>query len=224
MRKRARFYILRLFIQRGLGVFLYLLGAGWTMRLRSLVYFAMYFFVAAVSSVAMYWISPETLAERGKVNTDSPKWDKALLGVYWLLSFFAIYLLAGLEAATAPEIGAIFWVGAAFQLAAAALSLYALMVNPFLESTARIQRDREQTVCKAGPYRIVRHPTYASVLLWCASVSMMFETRLVILAALAVAIVIVVRTALEDAMLKKQLAGYAEYAREVRYRLVPFIW
>ncbi len=35
---------------------------------------------------------------------------------------------------------------------------------------------------------------------------------------------IALRTALEDAFLRRELPGYADYARRVRYRLVPGIW
>ncbi len=35
---------------------------------------------------------------------------------------------------------------------------------------------------------------------------------------------VVIRTALEDATLKRELPGYAEYARLVRYRLLPGVW
>ena len=32
------------------------------------------------------------------------------------------------------------------------------------------------------------------------------------------------RTTLEDAMLRAELPGYADYAARVRYRLVPGVW
>jgi len=35
---------------------------------------------------------------------------------------------------------------------------------------------------------------------------------------------VVVRTALEDRTLRRELAGYAEYAKRTRYRLLPGIW
>jgi len=34
----------------------------------------------------------------------------------------------------------------------------------------------------------------------------------------------VVRTYLEDRMLRQELPGYAEYAQTVRYRLLPYVW
>jgi len=39
-----------------------------------------------------------------------------------------------------------------------------------------------------------------------------------------VAILFIIRTALEDLTLKKELKGYLEYSRKVKYRLIPYIW
>lgn len=224
MNKRAIDYIIKLFVQRALGITLYLLGASWTMQLRSWVYFAIYFTVAAVSAAVMYHANPETLAERNKIDAGTPKWDKVLVGIFWPLSFFVIYFVAGFEASHAPPPGAVFWTGIALQIPVAAVSLWAAMANPFLESTARIQTDRKQVVSKGGPYRFVRHPAYTSILLWCAAVAMVFETLWVAVIAVVIAVIIIIRTYLEDQMLKAHLAGYAEYAGQVRYRLVPLVW
>lgn len=38
------------------------------------------------------------------------------------------------------------------------------------------------------------------------------------------AILLMVRTALEDRMLQAELEGYSAYSRRVRYRLVPGLW
>jgi protein-S-isoprenylcysteine O-methyltransferase Ste14 len=45
-----------------------------------------------------------------------------------------------------------------------------------------------------------------------------------LLPALAMVVVMVIRTVLEDRTLQAELPGYREYAQEVRYRLVPGIW
>ncbi len=224
MNRGAISYIIRIFTQRILGVLFYLLGAWWSMSVRSWAYFSVHFAAAIISSIVMFRVNPATLSERGKTNTDSPIWDKWLLGVFWLLAFFLIYFIAGLESSKAPPPGTLFWIGILLQLPVLALALHALAVNTFLESTARVQADRNQTVCTSGPYRVIRHPTYTSVLLWCVSVSMVFETPFVIVTAAVIAVIIVIRTYLEDRMLKQRLAGYAQYARKVRYRLIPFIW
>ncbi len=118
----------------------------------------------------------------------------------------------------------LYWIGIVLYIIATIFTLRSMIVNTFLESTARLQTDRKQIVCKEGPYSIVRHPTYLSILIWCMSISLIFPSKYVILIAVVIGVIIVIRTYLEDNMLKIGLEGYMDYTREVRYRLIPFIW
>jgi len=168
--------------------------------------------------------NPETFVERDKISPDTRVWDKVIVLVYWLLAFFGIYLIAGLEANNTLTLDATFWGGMFLCLFSSVLSLSAMAVNTFLESSARIQEDRGQSVVDNGVYSVIRHPTYAAILLWCVSVSLVFPTLFVWLTATVIATIIVVRTALEDKMLLENLDGYNAYAKRTRWRLIPFIW
>ena len=223
MNKWAIIYVLRLLAERLIGVALFLIGAG-KFDLRSGIFFAVYVLVAIVSGIIIYCKNPETLKERGKVNTDSPKWDKILLLVFWLFAFFIVYFAAGKTVPLGKEIDFDYVVGMIIYIVSAAITVKAMLENTFLESTARLQPDRNQVVIKTGPYSVVRHPTYSAVLLWCAAVRCVFPSAEVLILALAIAAVITIRTELEDEMLKKGLSGYEEYSKKVKYRLIPFIW
>ncbi|MFR1293975.1 MAG: methyltransferase family protein [Coprobacillus cateniformis] len=94
----------------------------------------------------------------------------------------------------------------------------------FLESTARIQSDRNQKVCTTGPYRIVRHPAYSGLILNSIGLSLIFPYVSVWICMVITAVIIVIRTALEDRMLKDGLDGYYEYTKQTKYKLIPFIW
>lgn len=223
MNKGAVIYILRLFAERLIGAALFLLGAG-SFDLRSGIFFSVYVAVAIVSGVIIYRKNPETLKERGKVNTDSPKWDKILLLVFWLCSFFLVYFAAGKTVPLGKEIEFDFIAGMVIYLVSALITVKAMLENTFLESTARLQPERNQTVIQSGPYSVVRHPTYSAVLLWCVAVRCVFPSAEVLILALAISVVISIRTELEDEMLKKGLPGYKEYSEKVKYRLIPFFW
>ena len=224
MKAQANLYIIRVLTQRVIGFLLFFFFARWVPGVRSMVYFALYFVFAIISLAMVRSVSPATLAARGKLGENTPAWDKVLLAVYWLLAYFVVYIIAGLEANRAPALGWIFGVGVLLQVAAALLTLWAVRVNPFLESTARVQKDRCQSVCNCGPYNTIRHPTYAAILLWCVGVSMVFETMFTAVCAGVIAVVIILRTVLEDRMLLSGLGGYREYAAQVKYRLIPYIW
>lgn len=223
MNKGAVIYILKLFAERLIGAALFLLGAG-SFDLRSGIFFAVYIIVALVSGVIIYRKNPETLKERGKVNTDSPKWDKILLLVFWLSAFFIVYFAAGKTVPLGKEIEFDFIAGMVIYLVSAVITVKAMLENTFLESTARLQPERNQTVIQSGPYSVVRHPTYSAVLLWCVAVRCIFPSREVFLLAVAIAAVIICRTELEDEMLIKGLSGYKDYSEKVKYRLIPFVW
>jgi protein-S-isoprenylcysteine O-methyltransferase Ste14 len=77
---------------------------------------------------------------------------------------------------------------------------WALVENRFFSTTVRIQTDRGHVVCDSGPYRIVRHPGYAGNIPPLLGIT------------------------LEDRTLQDELPGYRDYARRVRYRLIPGIF
>lgn len=75
-----------------------------------------------------------------------------------------------------------------------------------------------------GPYAFVRHPGYAGFVGWILSTPLLLASARAWLPALLAVAGIVVRTALEDRTLRAELAGYAEYAARVRFRLIPGLW
>jgi protein-S-isoprenylcysteine O-methyltransferase Ste14 len=56
------------------------------------------------------------------------------------------------------------------------------------------------------------------------AVSLLLGSLWALIPAALSALAFIVRTALEDGTLQRELNGYADYARQVRYRLVPGIW
>jgi protein-S-isoprenylcysteine O-methyltransferase Ste14 len=109
---------------------------------------------------------------------------------------------------------------------AAGLALFgrAMIVNAYFSRSARIQRDRGQTVCRDGPYRVVRHPGYAGTILQSIGAPLLLGSAWALLPAVAAVAFITARTWFEDRMLRAELPGYAEYALQVNKRLVPLVW
>ncbi len=223
MNKGAINYIARLLAERLIGAALFWIAAG-NFDFRSGIFFSVYIIVAAVSAIIIYRKNPETLKQRGKINTNSPKWDKILLLLFWTGSFFLVYFAAGKTVPLGKGIEFDFVAGIVLYLISAVITVKAMLENTFLESTARLQTERNQTVIQTGPYSVVRHPTYSAVLLWCVAVICVFPSKEVWLLSHAISVVIIIRTELEDKMLKKGLSGYDEYSKKVKYRVIPFIW
>ena len=96
--------------------------------------------------------------------------------------------------------------------------------NRFFSSVVRIQKDRGHTVVDGGPYRFVRHPGYAGTSVFTLVTPLILRSYWALVPAAATASVLVLRTIMEDLTLRNELDGYADYARRVRYRLLPAIW
>lgn len=223
MKKQAFSYLARVGFQKIIGFLLYLIGAGFTMTYAGMVYFVYLFLATIIICMILFKANEETLAERGKTNTDSPIWDKILLFAFWILNYFGVYLLAGMSE-NSEHLNAAYYSGIGLTLFAAWFSTKATLENTFLESTARIQRDRNQKVCTTGPYSVVRHPAYSALILNCIGLSLIFPYVSVWICMAITVVIIIIRTALEDSMLKDGLDGYFEYTKQTRYRLIPFIW
>jgi protein-S-isoprenylcysteine O-methyltransferase Ste14 len=97
-------------------------------------------------------------------------------------------------------------------------------VNPFAEPSVRIQWDRGHRVVDTGPYAIVRHPLYAASSFLVAGMPLAMGSYWALVPVAAGALVLIVRTVLEDRVLRDELPGYRDYASRVRSRLVPGVW
>jgi protein-S-isoprenylcysteine O-methyltransferase Ste14 len=116
------------------------------------------------------------------------------------------------------------WTGLACVAAVFGVWYWAMRVNSFFSTAVRIQAEREHRVVTRGPYRLVRHPGYASLVLlgWGGPVAL--GSWWAVLPHVVVVAVFVRRARLEDRMLQEELPGYGDYAQVVRYRLLPGVW
>jgi protein-S-isoprenylcysteine O-methyltransferase Ste14 len=182
--------------------------------------------VLTLGGIRLLTINPELVADRTKVGARTKGWDKALVLLYGLMGM-AILLVAGLDKGNGWSGG----VPRALQLAALCvfaisdlLPFWAMWTNAYFATTVRIQQERGHAVTATGPYRYVRHPGYLGWAI-CNSVAPLILDSLwaFIPAALTVGIILI-RTAAEDRTLHEELPGYADYARQTRYRLLPGVW
>ena len=94
--------------------------------------------------------------------------------------------------------------------------------NIYLSRTIVIQSD--QKVIDTGLYGIVRHPMYFSTVLVFLSIPIVLGSWLSLVSFAFYPIVIAARIKDEEKLLRKELRGYEEYTKKVKYRLIPFIW
>jgi protein-S-isoprenylcysteine O-methyltransferase Ste14 len=193
------------------------------------LYYAMYVLSTVGSRLLMMRRHPDLALERARYREkeDAKPWDRVLMGVVALYGPLAAWVVAGLDHryGWSPAIPpALRWVAAGIVALGMVFASWAIVANRFFAAVVRIQEDRGHEVVTDGPYHVVRHPGYAGgAWSWLVTPLMLGALWSYIPVLLTVA-VLVVRTALEDRTLLDELAGYEEYARRTRYRLLPGIW
>jgi protein-S-isoprenylcysteine O-methyltransferase Ste14 len=183
-------------------------------------------FMMAAMGLVIFTRFPDLMAERLSPPKDAKRWDIAInSGVR--LSQAARYVVAGLDFRygwTAGFTPGIQIAGLAVSFLGYAIIPWAVANNQFFSQIVRIQTDRGHAVAAGGPYRFVRHPSYLGMILFELAIPVMLASWGALLISLVPVSLIVLRTALEDRTLQAELPGYGEYARQVRYRLLPGIW
>ena len=94
--------------------------------------------------------------------------------------------------------------------------------NTYLSRTVEVQEN--QKVVDIGLYGIIRHPMYAVTIILFLSIPLVLGSLWSFVVFLFYPIVIIVRIKNEEKVLSLGLAGYTEYMKKVRWRLIPFVW
>jgi len=195
--------------------------AGWA--------FIAIFFSFAVAIVL--WLArkqPELLAERmsSPMQSGQPLWDKVFVVAVMVL-FVAWLIVMPLDAVRFGYSEVPGWLQI-FGALGVVLSFYIMFLtfreNAYLAMVVKVQQDRGQSVVSTGPYRYVRHPMYASTLLFFPGSALLLGSWWGLMFCTVLLGLLVWRIPLEERMLENGLDGYDEYARNVRYRLIPHVW
>lgn len=115
-------------------------------------------------------------------------------------------------------------VGALLLLPALYLIQRATMENTYLSTLVRIQDDRGHTVISTGVYGFVRHPLYLGCFLMMVGGPLLVGSVAGLLITALGTGGLVARIRGEERMLRTELQGYADYERNVPYRLIPYLW
>jgi len=185
-----------------------------------------------VSTFALnFWLArhdPALLATRlsSPVQRDQRPWDRVFLGVGALV-FVAWLVLCAFDARRFGWSQVPVWV----EVAGAVLTALCMVVvwqafrfNTFAAPQVRMQTDRAHRVISDGPYGIVRHPMYSGAMLMFPGMPLMLGSWWGLLFVPVAVAGVGARAVGEERMLRGELAGYDEYARRVRFRIVPGVW
>ena len=186
--------------------------------------------VRTLSAIAVFRVNPALLRERATVliHRHQPWADRQILLAFMATAFVGVPAVAALDAfhwhmLPSPPL-VLTSVGLGLFALGWTIIAVALRANAFAVTVVRLQDDREHTVVDTGIYGVVRHPMYAGNLLVNVGLSLWLGSYVAVLFAAIPIGLLMVRIRLEEHFLRRELAGYRQYAGRVPYRMLPGIW
>jgi protein-S-isoprenylcysteine O-methyltransferase Ste14 len=175
-----------------------------------------------IAGLVMLRKSPEFLKKRldGKEKQATQKGVVALSG----LMFIAGFVVAGLDYRFSWSRMPMWLTVASSVLFLLSYALYAEVMreNAYLSRTIKVEEG--QTVVDTGLYGIVRHPMYMATLSLFLSIPLVLGSWYALMAFAFYPAIIIVRLKDEEELLTRELPGYADYKKKVKYRILPFVW
>lgn len=186
------------------------------------LFLALLFVPMFCAGLVMLWKSPDLLRKRLNAREREAEQKQVVAGS--ALMFIAGFVLAGLNVRFSwPSLPRRVSLAAAVLFVIAYL-LYAevLRENAYLSRTIEVQEG--QKVIDTGLYGVVRHPMYAATVLLFLCIPLMLGSPFAFLVFLVYPFLLVRRIRNEEQVLTKELDGYADYQKRVKYRMIPWIW
>ena len=183
---------------------------------------ALLFVQMFIAGIIMMVKSPELLKKRlnAKEKQNKQKEVIALSG----LMFLAGFIIAGLNYRYSWIIlpNSVVIISSVLFILSYIIYAEVLRENAYLSRTIEVQEN--QKVVDTGLYGIVRHPMYAATILLFLSMPLVLGSIFSFAIFLVYPFIISKRIKNEEEVLEKELDGYKEYKKKVKYKMIPFIW
>ena len=209
-------------IAMGLLIFL---PAGTLRYWQGWVYLSLFVGMSSAITADLMWHDPSLLARRLKAGPGAeqrPQQRLIMAGIS--LGFVSLLLIPALDFRfkwSAVPLGGVI-IGDALLVIGFGFIARIYRVNTFTSATVHIAEG--QQVIATGPYAVVRHPMYASGLLYLFGTPLALGSYWGLLAFAFMLPFVLWRLLDEEGLLASELRGYTEYQHRVRYRLLPFLW
>lgn len=176
-----------------------------------------------VGTVYFSITDPNLVRERTSARVQSGADARATLLIVLLLAAWFLAAASDIHVGPmlpAPPPAVSLWSGLALHLFGLGLIVWTFRVNSFAATVVKIQRD--QRVIDTGPYAIVRHPMYLAAIFWLAGLALVLESTATALATVPIIVLgFLPRMNTEEATLRRELPGYADYQSRVHARILP---
>ena len=197
--------------------------SGWNILLLAcLVIHRNFIYTHVFCCIVIMFKNPELLKKRLNAKEQQTEQDLVvkLSGLMFVLGFVIAGLNFRFKWITLPEW--VSWLATVIFLFSYLLYAEGLRENTYLSRTVEIQQD--QKVIGTGLYGIVRHPMYSATIIMFLSMPLVLGSILSFIIFLGYPLIVAKRIRNEEILLEKELEGYIEYKKKVRYRIIPFVW
>jgi len=185
------------------------------------IFMAVLFIPMLLAGLVMYFKAPNLL--RSRLNAKEKQKTQQGVIKYSGIMFLAAFIVAGLNFRfkwnTLPQF--IVYAGIALFLVSYAMFGEVLRENEYLSRTIEVQEG--QKVVTTGLYRFVRHPMYSATVFLFLSMPLILNSLWSFVIMLAYIPLILARIKNEEEVLERELEGYTEYKKKVRYKIIPNI-
>ena len=189
---------------------------------RGWLFMGVLFIPMFLAGVVMMWKNPDLL--RRRLDAKEKQKEQGIVIKLSGLMFVAGFVLAGLDYRfqwwQLPTISSC--IASGVFLGAYVMWAVVLKQNAYLSRTIKVEEG--QKVIDKGLYGVVRHPMYTATIFLFLSMPLVLGSMVAFFVFLLYPVLIIVRIVYEEKVLEKELDGYVEYKKKVKYRLIPFIW
>jgi len=186
------------------------------------LFLGLLFIPMLVAGIILMIKNPELLRKRlnAKEQKNEQKWVILFSGLMFISGFTVAGLNYRYQWIDMPNIVVI--LSSILFIIAYILYAEVLRENTYLSRTIEVQEN--QKVIDTGLYGIVRHPMYAVTILLFLTIPLILGSIISFIIFLIYPFIIAKRIKNEEVILEKDLNGYSEYKKKVRYKIIPFIW
>lgn len=203
------------------GLFIFI-PAGTINYLNGIIFMIVLFVPMFIAGILMMIFNPKLLASR--LNAKEKQKEQGIVIKLSGLMFIAGFVIAGLDYRfnwfKLPLI--VTYIAAIIFLIGYIIFAEVLRENTYLSRTIKV--DKDQQLIDKGLYGLIRHPMYFATILMFISMPLILGSIFSFIIFLIYIPLIAIRAVNEEKVLEKELNGYTEYKKKVKYRIIPFIW
>jgi protein-S-isoprenylcysteine O-methyltransferase Ste14 len=198
------------------------LPAGTLNYLNGWIFMGVLFVPMLIAGIVMMIKNPKLLASR--LDAKEKQKEQGIVIKLSGLMFIVGFVLAGLDFRfqwfVLPRV--VTYISAIVFILMYIMWAEVLRENTYLSRTIKVEEG--QKVIDKGLYGVVRHPMYTATIFLFLSMPLILGSLISFLVFLIYPILIIIRIINEEKLLEKELIGYIEYKKKVKYRIIPFIW